>query len=100
MPANAQQRLTLASQISYKVEGTVQGVNFRNFTVKQAKSLALTGYVENAADGSVEGEAQGSDDAIKQLLEYLHKGPSHARVSKVDHREIGTKSSETGFAQR
>lgn len=31
----------------------VQGVNFRSFTVKQAKSLGITGHVQNASDGSV-----------------------------------------------
>jgi hypothetical protein len=31
----------------------VQGVNFRSFTVKQAKSLGITGHVQNANDGTV-----------------------------------------------
>lgn len=45
--------LLLLQQIQFKVEGTVQGVNFRSFTVDKARGLNLTGYVKNASDGSV-----------------------------------------------
>jgi len=41
------------AQIQYKVEGRVQGVNFRSFTQKQARSIGITGFVTNASDGSV-----------------------------------------------
>ena len=43
----------VGTQIQYKVEGEVQGVNFRSFTQKQAKSIGVTGFVTNASDGSV-----------------------------------------------
>jgi acylphosphatase len=92
--------LSSRQKISYKVEGTVQGVFFRKFTAKQAKSLAITGFVENASDGSVVGEAQGSDDAIQEFVKHLGEGPSAARVSKVDHEDVEAKSGETGFGQR
>ncbi|KAG9389302.1 Acylphosphatase [Pyrenophora tritici-repentis] len=42
-----------AKRIQYKVEGRVQGVNFRSFTQKQARSIGITGFVTNASDGSV-----------------------------------------------
>lgn len=91
---------SLGRQISYTVEGRVQGVFFRDFTSKQARSLAITGYVENVPSGNVEGEAQGSDNAIKEFLEHIKKGPSAAQVTKVDHQEIASKSGETGFGKR
>ncbi|KAF2134364.1 Acylphosphatase [Dothidotthia symphoricarpi CBS 119687] len=84
-------------RISYTVKGEVQGVNFRNFTQKQAKSIGVTGYVTNASDGSVQGEAQGSEDAIKEFVQHLNKGPSAASVSGVKHDDISTKSGESGF---
>ncbi|KAF2819531.1 Acylphosphatase [Ophiobolus disseminans] len=86
-----------SKRISYKVDGEVQGVNFRSFTQKQAKSIGLTGFVTNVSDGTVQGEAQGSDDAIKQFVQHLNKGPSAASVSGVEHSEISTKSGESGF---
>ncbi|KAF1939592.1 Acylphosphatase [Clathrospora elynae] len=86
-----------SKRIQYKVEGEVQGVNFRSFTQKQAKSIGVTGFVANASDGSVQGEAQGSEDAIKQFVQRLHKGPSSASVSKVDQSDVSTKTGESGF---
>jgi hypothetical protein len=46
----------------------------------------------------VQGEAQGSNDAIKQFLEHINEGPSAARVTGVEHFEISTKSGESGFS--
>ncbi|KAL1794061.1 hypothetical protein ACET3X_007482 [Alternaria dauci] len=84
-------------RIQYKVEGRVQGVNFRSFTQKQAKSIGVTGFVTNASDGSVQGEAQGSEEKINQFIQHLHKGPSAASVSKVDHSDISSKDGESSF---
>ncbi|KAF1949253.1 Acylphosphatase [Byssothecium circinans] len=84
-------------RISFKVTGDVQGVNFRSFTSKQAKSIGVTGYVTNALDGTVQGEAQGSPDAIKEFVEHINKGPSAASVKGVEHSGISTKSGEGSF---
>ncbi|KAF1916365.1 Acylphosphatase-like domain-containing protein [Ampelomyces quisqualis] len=84
-------------RISYKVDGEVQGVNFRSYTQRQAKRIGVTGFVTNKSDGSVQGEAQGSDDAIKQFVQHLNKGPSAASVSSVEQNDISTKSGESGF---
>jgi acylphosphatase len=85
----------------------------RSFTQRQAKSIGVTGFVTNASDGSVgtimsfaalsadppqvQGEAQGSDDAIQAFVQHLNKGPSAASVSGVEHSEISTKAGESGF---
>lgn len=66
------------------VHGKVQGVGFRAATVQQARLNGLTGWVRNAADGTVEVLAQGSADAIDNFLSWLHKGPPRARVERVD----------------
>jgi acylphosphatase len=65
------------------VAGLVQGVNFRYFTRERAQALALTGWVRNLPDGRVEALAEGPRPALEQLLEFLHHGPSHARVESV-----------------
>ncbi|KAF2739556.1 Acylphosphatase [Polyplosphaeria fusca] len=85
-------------RISYKVEGRVQGVNFRSYTSKQANRIGVTGWVTNADDGSVQGEAQGSEDNINHFIQHLNKGPSAASVSGVEHDTISTKSGESGFS--
>lgn len=40
-------------QISFTVNGTVQGVNFRSWTEDKARGLGVTGFVKNASDGTV-----------------------------------------------
>jgi len=66
------------------VHGKVQMVMFRDFVQKKARSLALSGWVRNTPDFSVEVVARGSEENLKKLIERLHKGPFHARVLKVD----------------
>lgn len=46
-------RTNNAPQIAFKVDGEVQGVNFRSSAQKQAKSIGVTGWVSNASDGTV-----------------------------------------------
>ncbi|OAL44899.1 Acylphosphatase [Pyrenochaeta sp. DS3sAY3a] len=86
-----------SKRISFTVEGVVQGVNFRSYTKRQARNIGVTGFVTNASDGTVQGEAQGTEDAIKEFVQHLNKGPSAASVSSVDHSDISTKSGENGF---
>ncbi len=66
------------------VHGRVQGVNFRYYTQLQAQALDLVGWVANRADGTVEVMAEGPRPALDQLLSFLHEGPSHAHVERVD----------------
>ena len=66
------------------VFGKVQGVGFRAATVQQARLCQVVGWVRNAADGSVEVLAQGSTDAVDNLLSWLYKGPAAARVEQVE----------------
>ncbi|MBI2610599.1 acylphosphatase [Candidatus Kaiserbacteria bacterium] len=66
------------------VKGKVQGVLYRDFVAKHARHLALTGFVRNTPDFSVEVVAQGYRDKLEKLIEHLRKGPFLARVSDID----------------
>ncbi|MCP4427328.1 MAG: acylphosphatase [Chloroflexi bacterium] len=66
------------------VQGRVQGVNFRYYTQQVANELHLTGWVKNQRDGSVYVVAEGSDDRLSQLVDFLHHGQPPARVDKVN----------------
>ncbi|KAF2227765.1 Acylphosphatase-like domain-containing protein [Elsinoe ampelina] len=90
----------MSKRIAYQVEGVVQGVNFRSYTVKHASQAGVTGFVKNASDGTVIGEAQGSDSALNKFVQHLNMGPSAAKVDKVDVKDIATKDGESGFDQR
>ncbi len=75
---------TASARLHARVHGLVQGVYFRDTTRQVAATLGVKGWVRNAADGSVEVAAEGPRHALDSLLAFLHKGPSHARVERVD----------------
>lgn len=65
------------------ITGVVQGVFFRSNTQRMASNLGLTGWVKNLDNGSVEVIAEGDEEVLKRLLEWLHQGPEDARVDSV-----------------
>ena len=73
-----------AERLHAIIHGRVQGVNFRYYTLIQAQALGLTGWVANRPDGTVEVMAEGPRSALDELLAFLQRGPSHARVDQVD----------------
>ena len=68
----------------FNVSGQVQGVGFRYSAAAQARRLGLSGWVANRSDGSVEGLASGTDDALGQFRDWLRRGPPAARVQGVE----------------
>ncbi len=64
-----EERMTRKHIIFY---GRVQGVGFRYYAVNKARSLGLTGWVENLYNGTVEMEVQGEEQDIKELIDYLN----------------------------
>lgn len=67
------------------IYGRVQGVYFRDFTLRHAIALGLTGYVRNLPGGNaVEAEAEGERNKLARLLEHLKTGPREARVDRVE----------------
>ena len=77
----------MKKSIIIKVSGKVQNVGFRFYTKKAAKSLGINGYVKNLPDGSVYIEAEAEDYIIDQFVEWCRKGPSWARVEKINIQE-------------
>ena len=70
------------------VSGLVQGVGFRYYVYRQAKSLGLAGYARNLPTGQVEIIASGDKGLIDELVKSARVGPSHASVSDVQLEEI------------
>ena len=81
------------------VRGEVHGVFFRGWTVEQARSLRLRGWVRNRHDGTVEALFSGSDEAVGEMIRRCHVGPPAARVTAVEEHESGDPVPE-GFGQR
>ncbi len=65
------------------VEGRVQGVFFRYHTQEAALRFEVKGWVRNRRDGSVEALFEGYKEKVDQMIQWCHRGPSEARVTKV-----------------
>lgn len=76
-------------QVTLVVRGRVQGVYFRASSQREAKRLGLSGWVKNRGDGSVEMLAEGEEEGLKDLIAWANRGPSAARVERVDVRWRG-----------
>lgn len=79
------------------IRGQVQGVGYRDALCRQAESLAVSGWVRNRKDGSVEALAQGSTEALDALTAWAKRGPLHARVAEVRAEEHADEPTQTGF---
>lgn len=71
------------STARFLVSGKVQGVFFRASTRNEAIRLGLHGHARNLADGRVEVIASGSDEALRELEQWLQHGPPAARIEEV-----------------
>ena len=71
------------------VSGRVQGVFFRANVRNKAVELGLRGYTKNLDNGNVEVVAQGDEDKLKKLINFIKKGPGIASVSglEIKHKE-------------
>jgi acylphosphatase len=73
-------------QLQLVIRGRVQGVYFRASTQREARRLGLTGWIKNRTDGSLEILAEGEETSIRELYGWAQKGPSAARVERVEAR--------------
>jgi hydrogenase maturation protein HypF len=79
-----------------RVRGTVQGVGFRPFVWRLARSLALDGWVANDAQGVI-AEVQGASPALDEFARRLREeAPPLASVDAIESVACGIGASE-GF---
>ena len=93
-----------ASAVRVAVRGAVQGVGFREATVRRALELGLMGWVRNAEDGGVLVHAEGPAAAVEKLLAFLREGPpgvavegAEVEAAKVEgHEQFAVRGVEAG----
>jgi DNA ligase D-like protein (predicted 3'-phosphoesterase) len=66
------------------VRGGVQGVGLREATMRRAQELGVLGWVRNEDDGTVLVQAEGPDEAVDALVDWLGEGPRGAAVEEVE----------------
>jgi acylphosphatase len=86
-----------AARLRAYVTGRVQGVNFRAATQSRALQLGLSGWVRNRPEGAVEVLAEGPRAKLDELLAFLHRGPSAARVTAVQAEWLAPTREFQGF---
>ncbi|QEY31038.1 acylphosphatase [Synechococcus sp. RSCCF101] len=70
------------------VEGSVQGVGYREACRGRARELSLSGWVRNTTTGAVQIEAEGRIGSLSDLRIWCEHGPSSARVTQVTSHQI------------
>ena len=53
----------------------MQGVGYRAFVEREARSRGLTGWVRNRSDGSVEAVFAGEEEDVASMIVACHRGP-------------------------
>jgi DNA ligase D-like protein (predicted 3'-phosphoesterase) len=76
------------------VRGEVQGVGFREMTVRRAEELNVLGWVRNGEDGEVLAHAEGPERAVGELIAFLGEGPPAARVTQVATESVKAEGHE------
>lgn len=66
------------------IHGRVQGVFFRESMRREAQHLAVTGWVRNCSDGTVEATVHGAPAAVDAIVNWARRGPAFAEVERVE----------------
>lgn len=82
-------------RVTIIVHGRVQGVFYRDSTMRKARELGLGGTVRNLPDGTVQIVAHGLPAALNDLVRWAHEGPPAAAVSDV---KTSYETSDPGFS--
>lgn len=70
-------------RVEIRVEGVVQGVNYRASARRKARELGIDAEPVNLDDGSVRITVSGERDAIERFVEWCRLGPPMADVRSV-----------------
>ena len=81
------------------ITGRVHAVGYRDWFVREARRLGLSGWVRNRSDGSVEAHVSGSEDAVAAIVAEAQRGSPASRVESVVVEPTPAKAVE-GFERR
>ena len=79
------------------ISGRVQGVSYRESLREQAENHAVSGWVRNRRNGTVEAMLQGREEDVNDLIAWSRRGPPMALVEQV---EVGEGQGEFDEFQR
>lgn len=80
------------------IAGQVQGVGYRDWMVRKARELGVSGWVRNRRDGTVEALVAGEVASVEELSRMCRRGPRLAEVTSISE-EMAEPPAEPGFHQ-
>ncbi|MGZ3711769.1 MAG: acylphosphatase [Bdellovibrionota bacterium] len=83
-----------------RIKGLVQGVFFRESLRREAEKLAVSGWVRNRSDESVEAFLQGDKAAMEKIISWCYQGPPRAKVESVEAVDAELDEKLNGFARK
>lgn len=89
----------MPTRVTVIYSGRVQGVGFRYRVSELAGRYAVTGYVRNLPEGTVELVAEGSDGEVESFLDAIHERMRSNIHEATRHRDPPTGEFDT-FAIR
>jgi len=87
-------------RLTARVDGVVQAVGFRFWTVRKADELGLSGTVRNNDDGSVGIVAEGPQARMLAFRHWLRSPEAPGRVDSVDESVSAATGEFKGFGVR
>lgn len=86
-----------AVRLTARVQGMVQAVGFRYWTVRRAEELALRGTVRNNDDGTVAVVVEGPQAVVLQFRTWLRSPDAPGRVEHVEETVTAATGEFRGF---
>jgi acylphosphatase len=74
----------MSDAVHLRITGRVQGVGYRAWLDREARSRGLHGWVRNRRDGSVETLLIGEPTALEATIAACAKGPRLANVAAIE----------------
>lgn len=79
--------------------GRVQGVGFRYKASRLAHHYKVTGWIRNNANGSVEAQLQGREEALDQIVQQLNQD-AYIRIDWITRERMELDREERSFSVR
>jgi len=76
----------MKKSIRLYINGTVQGVFYREFVKENAEKHNVKGFVRNLEDGRVEVFLEGDIDSVNKMIELCGKGPKHSQINRIEEK--------------
>lgn len=70
------------------VSGDVQGVGYRYTARMVARERAVSGWIRNRPDGTVEAEVEGPPEDVDAMLAWMAEGPPGSRVEAAQVTDL------------